>query len=280
MNVSRGNATAGQPSAASVGARDVQPLRGTHAVVTGGGSGIGLAIARRLHDMGATLTVVGRTRARLDQALALLGDHRHDAQACDVGDRRAVTTLFQLLADTGRAPRILVNKAGFAMSAPLMGTSDETWDDTLRVNLSGVFHCIRAALPMLLQMRSGRIVNIASTAGLIGYRNVAAYCAAKHGVIGLTRAVALEVARSGVTVNAVCPGYTETDIVRDAIVNVARETGGSETDARDALVRRNPQRRLVTPEEVAATVGWLCQPESQSINGQAISLSGGEVMTG
>ncbi len=265
---------------ASVSTDAKQPLQGMHAVVTGGGSGIGLAIARRLHDMGATLTLVGRTPARLAAALALLRDPRHDAQACDVGDGQAVTALFQRLQEDGRIPRILINNAGSTMSAPLIGTTDETWDETLRVNLSGVFHCIRAALPMLLKMGGGRIVNIASTAGLVGYRNVAVYCAAKHGVVGLTRAVALEVARSGVTVNAVCPGYTETDVVQHAIANIARETGRSEADARATLVRRNPQRRLVTPEEVAATVGWLCENESQSINGQAISLSGGEVMTG
>ena len=256
-----------------------EPLAGMHAVVTGGGSGIGLAIARRLDQMGATLTLVGRNRARLDEALATLDDSRHDARQCDVGDRNAVTATFNALRDAGRAPQILVNNAGFAMAAPFADISDDIWDETLRVNLTGVFHCMRAALPMLLQARAGRIVNIASTAGLIGYRNVAAYCAAKHAVIGLTRAVALELAKSGVTVNAVCPGYTDTDIVREAVANLVQESGASETDARDALMRRNPQRRFVTPEEVAATVGWLCSPESQSINGQAISVSGGEVMT-
>jgi NAD(P)-dependent dehydrogenase (short-subunit alcohol dehydrogenase family) len=266
-------------SLASEDTRASQPLAGMHAVVTGGGSGIGLAIARRLHEMGATLTLVGRKRAKLDEALATLDDSRHDARACDVGDPSAVAHTFKALLDARRAPHILVNNAGCATAAPFADISDDIWDETFRVNVTGVFHCMRAALPMLLQARAGRIVNIASTAGLIGYRNVAAYCAAKHAVIGLTRAVALEVARSGVTVNAVCPGYTDTDIVREAVANIVRESGGSETDARDALMRRNPQRRFVTPEEVAATVGWLCSPESQSINGQAISVSGGEVMT-
>ena len=153
-------------------------------------------------------------------------------------------------------------------------------DETLRVNLSGVFHCTRAAVESLLQFPFARVVNVASTAGLIGYPHVAAYCAAKHGVIGFTRALALELARTQVTVNAVCPGYADTAIATEAIANIARGTGRSEAQAREVLERRNPQRRLIAPDEVAATVAWLCQPESQSINGQAISLSGGEVMTG
>ena len=161
--------------------------------------------------------------------------------------------------------------------------SDEVralWDETLRVNLNGVFHCTRAALESLLRFPFARVVNVASTAGLIGYPQVAAYCAAKHGVIGFTRALALEIARTGVTVNAVCPGYADTAIASEAIANIARSTDKSEAQAREALERRNPQRRLIAPDEVAATVAWLCLPESQSINGQAISLSGGEVMTG
>ena len=166
------------------------------------------------------------------------------------------------------------------MSARVADTSGAAWEEMLRVNLTGVFHCTRAALPAFAAMPFARIVNIASTAGLIGYPNVAAYCAAKHGVIGFTRALALEVARTGITVNAVCPGYTDTAIVDEAIESIVETTGRSPTEARDMLLRRNPQGRLVSPDEVAATVAWLCLPESQSINGQAISLSGGEVMTG
>jgi NAD(P)-dependent dehydrogenase (short-subunit alcohol dehydrogenase family) len=256
------------------------PLRGMRAVVTGGGGGIGFAIAQRLHALGASLVLVGRDVAKLDAALSRLEGDGNEALACDVGDANAVATLFASLDDADRSPHILVNNAGSAKAAPFAGITDELWQETLRVNLSGVFFCTRAALPGMLRLPMGRIVNVASTAGLVGYRNVAAYCAAKHGVVGLTRALALETARTGVTANAVCPGYTDTDIVRDAITNIARETGKPEHEARDSLLRRNPQHRLIAPEEVAATVGFLCLPESQSINGQAISLSGGEVMTG
>ena len=256
-------------------------LDGMRALITGGGSGIGLAIARRLDAMGVTLTLLGRDRVKLDHALReLAGDGPHDALVCDVGDSAAVATAFGRLAGEGRSPQIVINNAGTATSARLEDTSDAAWNEILRVNLSGTFHCTRAALPVLMEAHFGRIVNIASTAGLIGYPRVAAYCAAKHGVVGLTRALALELARTHITVNAVCPGYTETGIVGDAIANIVRATGRSESDAREALLRRNPQRRMVRPDEVAATVAWLCLPESQSINGQAISLSGGEVMTG
>ena len=256
-------------------------LRGVRALVTGGGSGIGLAIARRLEALGVALTLVGRDADRLSRAVAGLAQpDLHRAHACDVGDSAAVADLFATLATRDESPQILVNNAGSAASAPVADVSDAAWDAMLRVHLSGVFYCVRAALPALSSMRYARIVNIASTAGLIGYPNVAAYCAAKHGVIGFTRALALELARSGTTVNAVCPGYTDTAIVDDAVDGIMAATGRTRSDARDMLVRRNPQRRLVTPDEVAATVAWLCLPESQSINGQAISPSGGEVMTG
>ncbi len=147
----------------------------------------------------------------------------------------------------------------------------------LRVNLTGTYHCTQAALPALLEAPCGRVVNVASTAGLVGYPYVTAYCAAKHGVIGLTRALAQELAATRVTVNAVCPGYTDTDMVGDAVANITAKTGRSAEEARASLAARNPQRRLVTPEEVAAAVGWLCLPESAAITGQALSVSGGEV---
>ena len=256
-------------------------LRGCRALITGGSRGIGLAIARRFDAMGLELTLAGRDRATLDRAVASLGHaDRHSSIACDVGDESAVNDMFAMLASRHRSPQILVNNAGSAASARVTDTSSAAWSEMLRVNLTGVFHCTRGALPGFAAMPFARIVNIASTAGLIGYPTVAAYCAAKHGVIGFTRALALEVARTSITVNAVCPGYTETAIVDEAIESIVETTGRSPADARDLLLRRNPQRRLVSPDEVAATVAWLCLPESRSINGQAISLSGGEVMTG
>ena len=150
----------------------------------------------------------------------------------------------------------------------------------LAVNLTGTFHCIQAALPGMLAAKWGRVINVASTAGLIGYAYVSAYCAAKHGVIGLTRSLALETAQKGVTVNAVCPGYAETDIVRGAVANIVEKTGMTPDAARAKLAERNPQGRLVQPDEVAETVAWLALPASSSINGQAIAVDGGEVMTG
>jgi 3-hydroxybutyrate dehydrogenase len=173
---------------------------------------------------------------------------------------------------------ILVNNAGQAGSAPFGKTDDALWQRMLDVNLSGTFYCTQAALPAMLERRWGRVVNVASTAGLTGYRYVAAYCAAKHGVIGMTRALALEVATKGVTVNAVCPGFTDTDIVADAVANIVAKTGRSEAEARAELAAGNPQQRLVQTEEVANAVLWLCMPQSGAMNGQALAVAGGEVM--
>jgi NAD(P)-dependent dehydrogenase (short-subunit alcohol dehydrogenase family) len=173
---------------------------------------------------------------------------------------------------------ILVNNAGQAASAPFGRTDAALWQRMLDVNLTGAYHCIQATLPGMLDLGWGRIVNVASTAGLTGYRYVAAYCAAKHGLVGLTRALALEVAAQGVTVNAVCPGYTETDIVLAAVANIVRKTGRSEDQARAALAAANPQGRLVQPDEVAHAVAWLCMPGASAMNGQAVAVAGGEVM--
>jgi NAD(P)-dependent dehydrogenase (short-subunit alcohol dehydrogenase family) len=257
------------------------PLASVHAVVTGGGRGIGLAIARRLATMGAALSLVGRDRARLHDAIRTLPDGTAcDAHECDVADAQAVASVFRAIAHAGHATGILINNAGVAKSAKLSATDDALWDEALAVNLTGAFLCTRAALPALLEAPHGRIVNIASTAGLVGYPYVAAYCAAKHGVVGLTRALALELAGSRVTVNAVCPGFTDTDIVRDAVANIVSKTGRTPEESRAALAARNPQKRLISPDEVASAVAWLCLPESASITGQAIAVAGGEVMAG
>ena len=254
------------------------PLDGMHAVVTGGGRGIGRAVAARLAALGASLTLLGRDRAQLYATVQSLGSRvTCDAQTCDVRDERSVAAAFEAIARAGHRPAVLVNNAGRAASARFAATDAALWHEMLAVNLTGVYHCTRAALPALLEAPAGRIVNIASTAGLIGYPYVAAYCAAKHGVVGLTRALALELAPTRVTVNAVCPGYTETDLVRSAIANIVERTGKAEADARAALTARNPQRRLIQPEEVAAVVGWLCLPASQSITGTAVPVAGGEV---
>jgi len=252
-----------------------RPLAGLHAVVTGGGRGIGRAIAARLATLGATLTLLGRDERRLAAAAAELP--QCDALGCDVGDAVAVRGAFAAVAERGRGLAILVNNAGAARSAKFAATDASLWDEMLRVNLTGTFHCTQAALPALLAAPAGRVVNVASVAGLAGYPYVAAYCAAKHGVVGLTRSLARELAATRVTVNAVCPGYTDTDMASEAIANITAKTGRTGDEARASLAARNPQRRLITPEEVAATVGWLCLPESAAITGQAISVSGGEV---
>jgi NAD(P)-dependent dehydrogenase (short-subunit alcohol dehydrogenase family) len=255
-------------------------LAGQHAVVTGGGRGIGAAVAAALAAEGATVSVLGRDAARLAAQVELLGGAaRAQGVAVDVTDEASVKSAFAAVrARFGRVD-VLVNNAGEAGSAPLAKTDLALWQRMLTVNLTGTFLCTREVLPEMTARRSGRIVNVASTAGLVGYAYVSAYCAAKHGVVGFTRAAALECAKTGVTVNAVCPGYTETDMVSAAVANIVAKTGKTESETRAALAANNPQGRMVQPAEVAGAVLWLCLPASSSVTGQAIAVAGGEVMS-
>lgn len=251
-------------------------LAPAHAVITGGGSGIGAAIAQALAGAGARVTLVGRRAAPLmNIASALSG--AHTAQA-DVTSREQVDAAFASARAVHGPITILVANAGQALTAPFAKSDFADWRGLMAVNLDALHHLVQAALPDLLEARAGRIVAIASTAGLRGYAYAAAYSAAKHGVIGLTRSLALELAKTRITVNAVCPGFTETELVETAIETIIARTGRSAEEARAELARFNPQGRLIQPSEVADAVLFLCQSAAASITGQAISVAGGEVM--
>jgi NAD(P)-dependent dehydrogenase (short-subunit alcohol dehydrogenase family) len=252
-------------------------LRNEHVVITGASRGIGAEIARALATQNARLTLLGRNLELMGNLAAELATASCVAFV-DVTDRASVQKAFASAREQFGPVTILVNNAGQARSAPLHVGDDSLWNEMLAVNLGGVYQCIRCALPDMLQAGRGRIVNIASTAGLTGYPYVTAYCAAKHGVIGLTRALAIELARKNITVNAVCPGYTDTDLSRDAIAAIQAKTGRPEAEVRAIFTAHNPQGRMVAPEEVAQTVLWLCTNDVGSITGQSIAVAGGELM--
>lgn len=256
-------------------------LAGQHAVVTGAGRGIGAAVAAELARLGAAVTLMGRTLVPLRQRQAELDlaypGHPLQYVQVDVTDPRAVTAAFEAARSLGPVS-ILVNNAGAASSGLLVQTDLNDLRHLLDVNLVGPFLCTRAVIPAMLESGWGRVVNVASTAGLRGYAYASAYSAAKHGVVGLTRSLALEVARAGITVNAVCPGFADTDMTAESVQRIVARTGRTAEQARAELASRNPQHRLVQPEEVAQAVGWLCLPTSASITGQAIVVAGGEVM--
>jgi 3-hydroxybutyrate dehydrogenase len=248
--------------------------RSAHALVTGGGRGIGRAIASQLARAGATVTVVGRNQAILDDAVAS-GD-AHFADVSDVTDQAAIGAAIAKAA--ARQPiDILIANAGIAESAPFAKSDAALFKRMIDANLMGAVHSIRAALPSMGNQPRGRIVAIASTAGLKGYAYVSAYSAAKHALVGLVRSLALELANTRVTVNAVCPGFTDTDLVTGSIETIMTKTGRSRDQAAAELAKHNPQGRLITPNEVADTVVWLCGEGASAVTGQAIAVAGGEI---
>jgi len=246
-----------------------------HAFITGGGTGIGLASARLLAAAGAKLTLVGRDGARVQEAAKAF----ENAQgiACDVADEASVANAFAKAREHFGPVDILINNAGITPSAPLHSTDLALWNQVLAINLTGAFLCSRAALADMYAGKWGRIVNVASIAGLKGGPYISAYCASKHGMIGMTRALAYEAAKRGVTVNAICPGYVDTEIISRAAETISSKTKLNEDEARAMLYAGNPQGRFITADEVASAIAWLCTDGAAATNGAAIPMSGGEI---
>lgn len=245
-------------------------MTGSHVVVSGGGTGVGAETARQFAEAGYSVTILGRTEATLKA-------QNLPYQVCDVTDDVGVKAAF----DAARAERgpvtVVVANAGAASSVPFAKMTAADLTAMTDVNLTGVFNVWQAALPDMKAAKSGRMIAIASTASLKGYPYVSGYCAAKHGVVGLTRALALELASMGITVNAICPGFIETPLLERSIANIVEKTGMSAGDAAKSLTKGNPQRRFIQTDEVAATAVWLCSDAARSVNGHALSLSGGEI---
>jgi NAD(P)-dependent dehydrogenase (short-subunit alcohol dehydrogenase family) len=248
-----------------------EPLKDRHAIVTGGGRGIGAAISTALAALGARVTVMGRDKTTLEKHARTLGP-RTQTITCDVADEKSVRDAFR---KAGPA-YILVNNAGQAKSEKFANTTRELWDTMLAVNLTSTYLCIREALPSMIDAKAGRIVNVASTAGVRGAPRMTAYAAAKHGVVGLTRSLALECAKLGVTVNAVCPGYTDTEMTEQGVRELMAAKKVTRDEARAMILRVIPRGVMVAPEEVASAVAWLCTPDASGVTGQEIIVAGGE----
>lgn len=253
-------------------------LSGKTALITGGGRGIGREIALTFARQGARIAVAARTAAQVEEVAAEIGNDAISL-VCDVADPQSVNRMFEALRERLGDADILINNAGVAESATLANTTDELWQRHLAINLSGTFYCTRAAVPAMVKKGWGRVINIASIAAKTGAPYITAYSASKHGVLGLTRAIALEVATAGITVNAICPGYVDTEMVSRGVENITRKTGRTAEEALDSIRKMSPQNRLATAEEVAAVALLLASDAGRGINGQGINVDGGSVLS-
>jgi 3-hydroxybutyrate dehydrogenase len=254
-------------------------MKGRNAVITGGGRGVGAAVAARLASTGATVIVAARTAEQVEsvaEALRVKGYAAH-AETCDVADPRSIERLAARAEKRFGSVDILVNNAGTALASAVHKTTLEDWNRLLTINATSAFLCLKAMLPGMMERRWGRIVNVASIAGLRGDRYISAYAASKHALVGLTTSAAAEAAPHGVTVNAVCPGYLRTDMTRESIERIMRTTGRTEEQALDAILQTTPQRRLIEPTEVAEAVAFLCTDGAAGVNGALLVIDGGEL---